>query len=118
MGNNCPLHSAHPFGAKLKDTILISDKNGSLTPSPLCQQPRAQTYRRNSFFQSNSCLTPFVEARCAFVKLQLQQYLVPVATAGAVLPKQTIRTLYQNTCVNHVTAVSLTGFLAGAGRSI
>ena len=27
-------------------------------------------------------------------------------TAGAVLPKQAIRALYQNTCVNHVTAVN------------
>src|SRR5215216_5856120 len=29
MGRNCPLHNAHPFGAKLKLMILISDKNGS-----------------------------------------------------------------------------------------
>jgi hypothetical protein len=29
MGNNCPLHTAQPFGAKLKLKILISERNGS-----------------------------------------------------------------------------------------
>ena len=29
MGSNCPLQSAHPFGAKPKLMILISDRNGS-----------------------------------------------------------------------------------------
>jgi hypothetical protein len=29
IGNSCPLHNAHPFGAKAKLMILISDRNGS-----------------------------------------------------------------------------------------
>jgi hypothetical protein len=29
MGISCPLHNAHPFGAKAKDIILISLRNGS-----------------------------------------------------------------------------------------
>ena len=29
IGSNCPLHSAHPFGANTKLMILISDRNGS-----------------------------------------------------------------------------------------
>jgi hypothetical protein len=32
MGNNWPSHVAHPFGAKPKLMILISDKNGSAIP--------------------------------------------------------------------------------------
>src|SRR5580692_1816116 len=28
MGRSCPLHSAQPFGGKLKDIIRISDRNG------------------------------------------------------------------------------------------
>jgi hypothetical protein len=36
MGKNCPLQKAQPFGAKLKLTIRISDKNGSaINFSPL-----------------------------------------------------------------------------------
>src|SRR3712207_9249123 len=31
IGRNCPLHMAHPFGAKLKDMIRISARNGSAT---------------------------------------------------------------------------------------
>src|SRR4051794_4638197 len=34
MGSNWPLHNAQPFGAKLKLTILISERNGS-SPPPL-----------------------------------------------------------------------------------
>src|SRR5678815_849551 len=36
MGNNWPLQSAHPFGAKTKLMILISDRKGSaINRSPL-----------------------------------------------------------------------------------
>jgi hypothetical protein len=34
IGSSCPLHSAQPFGAKVKLMILISDKNGSAIGSP------------------------------------------------------------------------------------
>src|SRR5215213_6277781 len=35
MGRSWPLHNAQPFGGKLKDMILISDRNGSLMSPPL-----------------------------------------------------------------------------------
>jgi hypothetical protein len=35
MGNNCPLQGAQPRGTKLKEKILISDKNGSAIISVL-----------------------------------------------------------------------------------
>ncbi|CAA9309666.1 MAG: hypothetical protein AVDCRST_MAG93-5142 [uncultured Chloroflexia bacterium] len=34
IGSSCPLQSAQPFGAKLNDMILISDRNGSAMVPP------------------------------------------------------------------------------------
>jgi hypothetical protein len=91
--------------------ILISDKYGWLKSSPCANNPVHKPVVEILFSGPILCSAPLVEARCAFVKIQLKQF-GPIRDGW----RRSSETNYQNICINHVTAVSLPGFLAGAGR--